>query len=1022
MKRMNPAEWAICHRQIIYFFIVAIIIGGILSFFRLGRSEDPNFVIRQMVVTAAWPGASAQQITNQVTDPIEKRLQDTKDLDFVKSFTHDGRTVIYVRLKDHTPKEEVSTRWHDVRNIVNDMSRSLPQGVQGPFFNDRFDDVYGSIYAITGDDYSYEEKRKYAEQLRGRLLCVPDVQRIDLVGVQKQMIYVEMDSHKLASLGMNPETIFRLLKQQGSIAPAGIIQTENKNIAIRVEGLLDSTTALENIPLHVGERSFRLGDVATVRQTYEEPHSPTMYFNGKPAVGVAISMRDGGDNLALGKNMAKEIEALKEDLPVGLDISLVANQPEVVHQAINRFTQSLLEAICIVMLASFLSLGLRSGVVLAMCIPVVVCSSFLFMEYKGIDLHIVSLGSLIVALGLLVDDAIIVIEMMQVKLEHGAGRMEAAESAYNTCAMPMLAGTLVTTAGFIPVALSNGMTAEYTNALFWVIASTLILSWIASIFISPVLGYQFIKVGKSLRWKQVVHQKSYAFFYKAIRKALHYRKAVVIGTISLFAFSLSLYPAINKEFFPPSVRPELILDFDLPAGSSLSETEQVMAGLADSLSGDKKVSSFSSYVGQTAPRFILLVNPEAPKDHHGQMIIVATDTESRNQLKAQLLDTIDDQYPDIQAHVRFIATGPPAEYPIMLRLQGTDPATTIKLAEEAKNLMKENSHVTSVTSDWPEYTPMVKLSINQDKIRQLGIDNYAVAQDLYVKLSGVKVSESYQGDQLVPISFKLEGDNAARLATLSSLPIHVGGGRYVPLGDFADISYKNEINTIWRRNGMPCITLRGEPVGEMTSDSVEADIYDKTLKEFRENLPSGYTLEKDGALEQSDISLKAIIRPLPIMIFIILMILMFELKKIPLMMMAAISGPLGIIGCLLTLTITRQPIGFVAIVGMIAIMGMVVRNSVILIDQIRQHLEEGMTPYKAIIDSAVIRFRPIMLTSFAEVLGMIPLLPNPFWSPMSVSFIGGLALATPLGLLFVPALYAWWYDVKETDEKGTWEK
>lgn len=1022
MKRMNPAEWAICHKQIVYFFIIAIILGGLWSFMRLGRSEDPGFVIRQMVVTAAWPGASAEQITNQVTDPLEKRLEDMKDLDYVKSLTHDGRTIIYVRLKDHVSPEEVNLRWHDVRNMVTDAWHSLPSGVYGPFFNDRFDDVYGSIYAVTGEGYSFEEKRKYADELKKRLLRVPDVQRIDLVGVQKQMMYVEMDPHKLASFGMQPEGILKILKQAGTLAPSGVIQTDSKNVAIRVEGLLDSPEALENIPIHVGERSFRLGDVASVRQTYEEPASPTMYFNGKPAVGVAISMKTGGDNLALGENLEKEIETLKEDFPVGLDVSLVANQPEVVRKSINQFTKALLEALCIVMAASFLSLGLRSGIVLAMCIPVVVCSSFLFMAYKGIDLHIVSLGSLIVSLGLLVDDAIIVIEMMQVKLEHGAGRMEAAESAYNACALPMLAGTLVTAAGFIPVALSGGMTAEYTNSLFWVIASTLILSWLASIFVSPVLGYQFIKVGKTSKWKHALHEKSYAFFYKAIRKAIHYRKTVVVGTLLLFGFALSLYPAINKEFFPPSVRPELILDVDLPAGSSLSETEKVMAGLADSLSGDKKVSSFASYVGQTAPRFILLINPEAPKDNHGQMVIVATDVDNRNQLRDELLDTIETTYPEVDAHVRFITTGPPAEYPIMLRLRGENLEETIALAEKAKALMKENPHITSVTSDWPDYTPRVHLSIDQNKVRQLGIDNYAVSQDLYVKLSGVKVSESYQGNQLVPISFKLEGDNAARLSTLSSLPIHVGQGRYVPLGDFADISYENEINTIWRRHGSPCITLRAEPVGDITSDSAEAELYDKTLKEFRESLPGGYTLEKDGALEQSDISLAEIAKPLPIMIFLILTILIFELKKLSLMAMAAISGPLGIIGCLLTLTLTRQPMGFVSIVGMIAIMGMVIRNSVILIDQIRQHLEEGMTPYKAIIDSAVIRFRPIMLTSFAEVLGMIPLLTNPFWAPMSVSFIGGLALATPLGLLFVPALYAYWYDVEETDEKGSWEK
>lgn len=1016
MKRLNLAEWAIRHRQIIYFFIISIIFGGVFSYFRLGRSEDPNFTIREMVVAAAWPGATAEQITDQVTYPLERKLQDTKGLDYIKSFTHDGKTVIYVNLKDEVPASEVKQRWHDVRNAITDVWGDMPAGVMGPVINDRFDDVYGSIYALTGDDYSYEEKRKYAENIRRQLVLVPDVQQVKLLGVQEQMIYVEMDQNKLASFGLNPSDIYKVLQQQSAMMPAGTIHTNTRNVAIRVEGLLGTTAALENIPIHVGERSFHLGDVAKVTQTYTDPETSLMYFNGKPAIGIAVAMADGGNNLTLGKNLEAAVNRMKGDLPAGMEVSLVADQPKVVNNSIAEFTEALIEALIIVMAVSFLSLGLRSGMVLAMCVPVVVCASFLFMKWRGIDLHIVSLGSLIVSLGLLVDDAIIVIEMMQVKLEHGYSRMESAEGAYKACAAPMLAGTLITAAGFIPVGLAVGQVTEYTNSLFWVISSTLVLSWIASIFVSPVLGYQFIKLGKPNPIKVKVQEKAYSAFRKAVKCFIHYRKTAIVGVAGLFIFSLLTLPLVNREFFPPSVRPEIILDVNLPSGASIKDTKKVMSAVADSLYGDKRVSSFSTYIGDTAPRFILLFSPQAAEDDHGQMIIVARDTTARDSLQKDVQKFLADSYPEVRAHTRFIQTGPLEEYPVMLRLRGPDAGKTAALAEEALALMKQNPHVTNASLDWPQQTPTVHLKINQDKVRELGIDNYAVSQDLYVKLSGYKVAESYQGDQLVPISFRLEGDNAARLGSLSSLPVYVGNGRYVPLGEFADISYQNETSTIWRRNIEPCITLRSDITGDATSDTVASSVYDKTLKDFRNNLPEGYTLEKGGTLERSDISMGQIMATVPIMIFIILMILMFELKDLRLMIIAAISAPLGMIGCILTLVVTQKPMGFVAIIGMLAIGGMVVRNSIILLDQIRQHLEDGMTPYHAVVESAVLRFRPIMLTSFAEVLGMIPLLPNPFWSPMSAAFIGGLSVATPLGLLFVPALYSFWYKVKEPEE------
>lgn len=1011
MKGLNLAEWAIRHKQIVYFFIIAIITGGLWSYFHLGRSEDPDFTIRQAVVTAAWPGASAQQITQQVTDPLEKKLQDTKGLDYIKSFTHDGKTVIYVNLKDSVPKEEMQTRWHEIRNLVNDEWGSLPSGVIGPYINDRFDDVYGSIYAVTGDGFSYEEKRKYAENIRRRLTGVEDVQKVELLGVQKQEIYVEMDQNKLASFGMRPSDVFAMLQQQGAMMPAGMIHTDSRNVAVRVEGLLDTVESLKELPIHVGERSFHLGDVASVTQMYADPETSLMYFNGKPAVGIAVSMAPGGNNLVLGKNLEKEIEKEKAELPAGLDIEQVADQPSVVNDSIHEFTKSLLEAIVIVMAASFLSLGFWSGIVLALCIPVVVCASFIYMKWQGIDLHIVSLGTLIVSLGLLVDDAIIVIEMMQVKLEEGMDRLAAAQAAYKGCAKPMLAGTLITAAGFIPVGFAAGQTAEYVGAFFWVIASTLLLSWVASIFVSPVLGYRFIRV-KAGEKKSAFADRAYRLFYKAIAWCIRFKKTVIIGTAAIFAGTVALIPFVNQEFFPDSVRPEIILDVNLPSGASIKETKEVMAGIADNLYGDDRVSSFSTYIGDSAPRFILLFDPLAPEDSHGQMILVTRDSKVRDSLRDDTLAFIAEQYPDARAHARLITTGPPAEYPIMLRLSGKNVEDTVKFAKEAAALVSQYPGMKNVSMDWPEETPVVRLKIDQDKVRKLGGDNYSISRDLYVKLSGYKVAESYQGNQLVPISFRLEGSNAARLADLSSLPVHVGSGRYVPLGEIADISYENETSTIWRRDLHPTITIRGETGGDKTADSVVNELYDRTLKEFREHLPDGYTLEKDGAIENSEKSVQYLAAPVPIMIFLILMILMFELDKIPLMVIAGITGPLGLIGAILSLFLTRQPMGFVSIVGMLALSGMVVRNSIILLDQIRQHLADGKKPYDAVIESAALRFRPIMLSSVTDVLGFVPLIPSPFWRPLAVSFIGGLLLATAIGLLVVPALYCWYYKVE----------
>lgn len=1013
MTNFNLAAWALRHKSIIYYFIAVLLASGIFSFVNLGRMEDPDFAIRTMVVGAAWPGASPEQMSEQVTDKLEEKLRDLPGIDYTKSFTDGSKTVIYVNLKEDLPSASIRPAWVEARNMITDVWSDLPSGVQGPIINDRFDDVYGNIYAITGDGFSYEEKRQYAESIKRSLQNVPDVKKIELLGVQKQTLYVQIDKDKLAAYQVSAQTILNALKQQSAMVPAGMVDTSSTNVYLRVNGLFDSPEAVREMPLHINGNTIRLGDIAEVKMDYSSPGEPSFYYNGSPGIGIAISMDAGGNNIALGKNLTARIAELQQQLPAGLTISQVSNQPQVVKDSIGEFSQSLFEAIVIVLAVSFIALGIRSGIVVALTIPVVVATTFVSMYAIGIDLQKVSLGALIISLGLLVDDAIIVVEMMTLKLEEGMEHVEAATFAYKATAFPMLSGTLITCSGFLPIAISKGMVAEFTASLFIVVAIALLLSWLASVLVSPVLGYNLISVSphetdsKKSRLKDALYSR----FNKWLNWSLNHHKTVLLATVGMLIVSLLSAPLIKKEFFPASTRPELIVSLQFPQSSSLQYTKEQAAKMSDILSGDKRIDSYSYYVGEGAPRFILPFEPELSRNNYTQFIIVANSLEDRNKLYTDLNQVLDTDFPSALVSLQSLQIGPPSRYPIMLRVSGPDVKTLAEIAGKVRTEMKNTPDVYNVYFDWPESEPVAQIHIDPVKARMLGVDSYAVAIDLQGKISGMKVGEYYENTQTIPITFKLSGNEQHNLAALANIPIQTSSGAYVPLSQIATISMGQEEGIVWRRNMTPTITVSGTVPPTVLANSTAEDIYNN-LKPLRDQLPPGYSISLDGAAEKSVTALTNLMVPIPIMIFFIMTILMFQLKKIPLMIMAMLTAPLGLIGIVLTMVITRTPMGFISVLGIIALSGMIIRNSIILLDQIEVHRAEGQEPREAIINSALMRFRPIMLTSLAAILGMIPLMRSAFWSPMAIAFSGGLLVATVLTLIVLPVMYATWYKIK----------
>ena len=1020
MKKFNLADWALRHKSIIYYFIAVLLTFGIFSFTHMGRMEDPDFTMRTMVVGVSWPGASPQQMSDQVTDKLEEKLRDLPGVDYTKSFTDGSKSVIYINLKEDLPSNKIRPAWEEARNMINDEWKSLPSGVQGPSINDRFDDVYGTIYALSGDEFSYEEKRQQAENLKRQLLSVPNVKKITLIGVQEKSLDVTINKDKLASYQVSTQQLLTALKQQSAMVPAGMVNTDTNNVYLRINGVFDSVDAVKNMPIRINNQTIRLGDIADVTMTYKDPSSPQFYYEGKPAIGIAISMDAGANNIEFGKAIDTKLKELKTTIPAGLSLDQVSNQPHIVKESIGDFSQSLFEAIAIVLLVSFASLGIRTGIVVALTIPVVVSTTFVLMYENGIYLHKVSLGALILALGLLVDDAIIVVEMMSVKLEEGFNHWRAATFAYESTAFPMLSGTLITCAGFLPLALAEGMVAEFTKSLSIVVFMALILSWIASVLVSPVLGYKIIenKAEKpESEWNRrdhIMHRLKtvfYARFESLLHWALGHHKAVLLLTLGAFILSLLSFPLIKQEFFPSSTRNEIIVSMQFPQSSSIDYTQSQAKSLDALLKDNEHIDHFTTYVGEGSPRFVLTLEPELPRANFMQTIIVTKSLEDRDALFKDLQDQLNDQYPSALINMQFVQIGPPSKYPVMLRVSGPDASEVKTIANDVKAKMQEDKELHNIAFDWPDTDPVAQIHIDPDKARLLGINSYAVSLHLQSLLSGTKSGEYYEGNQTIPVTFRLSGNENHNLAALSSLPIQTGNGSYVPLSQIATISMSQEEGIIWHRNMMPTISIHANVGPGVLGNAKTKEIYNK-LAEYRQDLPTGYTIDLDGSAEKSVTAVQKLLMPMPIMLFAIMTILMFQLKRIALMFMALFTAPLGLIGVVLALNITRTPLGFMAILGIIALSGMIIRNSIILLDQIEIHRAEGQSAREAIINSATLRFRPIMLTAIAAILGMIPLMGSVFWSPLAIAFSGGLLIATILTLIVLPVMYATWYKVK----------
>ena len=1020
MKKFNLADWALRHKSIIYYFIAVLLTFGIFSFTHMGRMEDPDFTMRTMVVGVSWPGASPQQMSDQVTDKLEEKLRDLPGVDYTKSFTDGSKSVIYINLKEDLPSNKIRPAWEEARNMINDEWKSLPSGVQGPSINDRFDDVYGTIYALSGDEFSYEEKRQQAEDLKRQLLSVPNVKKITLIGVQEKSLDVTINKDKLASYQVSTQQLLTALKQQSAMVPAGMVNTDTNNVYLRINGVFDSVDAVKNMPIRINNQTIRLGDIADVTMTYKDPSSPQFYYEGKPAIGIAISMDAGANNIEFGKAIDTKLKELKTTIPAGLSLDQVSNQPHIVKESIGDFSQSLFEAIAIVLLVSFASLGIRTGIVVALTIPVVVSTTFVLMYENGIYLHKVSLGALILALGLLVDDAIIVVEMMSVKLEEGFNHWRAATFAYESTAFPMLSGTLITCAGFLPLALAEGMVAEFTKSLSIVVFMALILSWIASVLVSPVLGYKIIEnktekpESEWTRRDHIMHRLKtvfYARFESLLHWALGHHKAVLLLTLGAFILSLLSFPLIKQEFFPSSTRNEIIISMQFPQSSSIDYTQNQAKSLDALLKDNEHIDHFTTYVGEGSPRFVLTLEPELPRANFMQTIIVTKSLEDRDALFKDLQDQLNDQYPSALINMQFVQIGPPSKYPVMLRVSGPDASEVKTIANDVKAKMQEDKDLHNIAFDWPDTEPVAQIHIDPDKARMLGINSYAVSLHLQSLLSGTKSGEYYEGNQTIPVTFRLSGNENHNLAALSSLPIQTGNGSYVPLSQIATISMSQEEGIIWHRNMMPTISIHANVGPGVLGNAKTKEIYNK-LAEYRQNLPTGYSIDLDGSAEKSVTAVQKLLVPMPIMLFAIMTILMFQLKRIALMFMALFTAPLGLIGVVLALNITRTPLGFMAILGIIALSGMIIRNSIILLDQIEIHRAEGQSAREAIINSATLRFRPIMLTAIAAILGMIPLMRSVFWSPLAIAFSGGLLVATILTLIVLPVMYATWYKIK----------
>ena len=1016
----NLSTWALKNRSLVRYLMVLLGIMGAIAYGRLGQSEDPPFTFKVMVVRTLWPGATAEEVAEQITEKIEKKLLQTGRYEFIRAYSRPGESQVMYVAPDGLPSPEIPELWYQVRKKVSDIRHELPQGVIGPFFNDEFGDTFGNIYALTGNGFDYATLKDYAERLQLELQRVPDVAKVELLGLQDEKIWIEISNTKLATLGVPLPAVQEALEQQNAVVPAGFFETTSERVQLRVTGRFDSVEAIRNFPIRVGDRNFRIGDVAEVRRSFSDPPAPRMRFMGEDAIGLAVSMRNGGDIIQLGKILEAEFARLQQTLPVGMELRKVSDQPAAVRASVGEFVRVLIEAVAIVLLVSFFSLGFRTGLVVALSIPLVLAMTFAAMAYFDIGLHKISLGALVLALGLLVDDAIIAVEMMAIKMEQGFDRLRAAGFAWESTAFPMLTGTLITAAGFLPIATAQSGTGEYTRSIFEVVTIALLVSWIAAVVFVPYLGDRLLPDFNKAHGGAAHHDPYDSRFYRAFRRVVewcvHYRKTVIAITLAAFIASLALFRFVPQQFFPSSTRLELMIDLRLAEGSSLKATEAQARKLEALLDGREGVANYVAWIGTGSPRFYLPLDQQLPQANFAQFVVLATDIKAREAIRAWLIERFAEDFPDVQLRVTRLENGPPVGYPVQFRVSGEHIDTVRGIARQVADKVRANPHVTNVNLDWEEPSKIIRVNIDQERARALGVSSAQVAQFIRGSLSGSHVSWYREGNEQIEILLRGPEEERVRMGLIGSLSVPTTKGQSIPLSQIAELEYGFEEGIIWHRNRLPTVTVRADIYGKEQPASVTAQI-EPTLAEIRAGLPSGYLLEVGGTVEDSQRGQRSVNAGVPLFIVVVLTLLMFQLKSFSRTLMVFLTAPLGMIGVTLFLLVFQVPFGFVAMLGTIALSGMIMRNSVILVDQIEQDIAAGTSQARAIVDATVRRFRPIVLTALAAVLAMIPLSRSAFFGPMAVAIMGGLIVATALTLLFLPALYAAWFRVKT--EAGT---
>ncbi|SDH27231.1 efflux RND transporter permease subunit [Pseudomonas abietaniphila] len=1026
--RFNLSEWALRNRQMVLYLMILLAVVGALSYTKLGQSEDPPFTFKAMVIRTLWPGASAEEVARQVTDRVEKKLMETGDYERIVSFSRPGESQVTFMARDSLVSAKLPELWYQIRKKIGDIRQTLPAGVQGPFFNDEFGTTFGNIYALTGEGFDYAVLKDYADRIQIQLQRVKDVGKVELVGLQDEKIWIELSNVKLATLGLPLQAVQQALEAQNAVVAASFFETPSERVQLRVTGRFQTVDEIRDFPIRVGDRTLRISDLADVRRGFNDPPAPRMRFMGQDAIGLAVAMKDGGDILVLGKALEGEFARLQRNLPAGMELRKVSDQPAAVKTGVGEFVQVLAEALGIVLLVSFFSLGVRTGMVVALAIPVVLAITFACMYYLGIGLHKISLGALVLALGLLVDDAIIAVEMMAIKMEQGYDRLKAASFAWTSTAFPMLTGTLITAAGFLPIATAQSSTGEYTRSIFQVVTIALIASWVAAVVFVPYLGDRLLpdlaKRHASRHGAGSEAPDPYGTpFYKRVRALVGWcvrrRKTVIVLTISLFVLSIVMFRFVPQQFFPASGRLELMVDLKLAEGASLSNTTEQVKRLEAMIKDHAGIENYVAYVGTGSPRFYLPLDQQLPAASFAQFVVLAKTIEDREALRTWLIQTMNEQFPMLRPRVTRLENGPPVGYPVQFRITGEHIDEVRALARKVAAKVRENPHVVNVHLDWEEPSKVVYLNVDQDRARALGVTTADLSRFLQSQLTGSSVSQYREDDELIEILLRGTEQERHELGGLASLAIPTENGSSVALSQVATLEYGFEEGIIWHRNRLPNVNIRADIYGKEQPATLVKQIL-PTLDEVRAQLPDGYLLEVGGTVEDSTRGQNSVNAGVPLFIVVVLTLLMIQLRSFSRTFMVFLTAPLGLIGVTLFLLIFRQPFGFVAMLGTIALSGMIMRNSVILVDQIEQDIAAGLDRWQAIIEATVRRFRPIVLTALAAVLAMIPLSRSVFFGPMAVAIMGGLIVATALTLLFLPALYAAWFRVRkgEGDSAG----